>query len=154
MLKTKRLLSISALLLIVVLPACTYHKSVTNEWVKHVDTSQIVVGESTHMDVLEKIGPPSPVFASERAVKNVASSHFIYSCWENRGVDFNIGYILVLPFGWTDQRVVESLVVEFDDKGLVSDIYRVKDDLIWRPLQGEGSRDPREVEFLGGRMAQ
>ena len=103
------------------------------------------------MEVLEILGPPAPTSTTERATRNVSDQHFKYTCWETRRCDLILGYILVLPFVWRDQRNVDELVVEFDEMGIVSDCYRVTDDCIWQPLQGEGSRESMTLKSRGMR---
>jgi hypothetical protein len=132
------------------LQACSFHKTITNERITQLDAASISVGKDSHLDVLEKLGPPAPVVATEKALKNVSARHFKYSCWETREARFEIAFMLVLPFVWKDSRAIEELVVEFDDRGIVSDVYRVKGDCIWRPLKGEESREADVLEKSGG----
>jgi len=148
---TKILLSLLGCLALIVLPACQFHKSITNDWIRHLDPSAIEVGKTTQIEVLENFGCPTPVFTTEKALKNVSDRHFVYSCFESREVELLLAYYLILPFKWEDERSVEDLVVEFDERGVVSDFYRVRENCIWRPLQGEGSREPIDLEHLGGR---
>jgi hypothetical protein len=150
MLPTRILPLLLGIVALACLPACSFHKSITNERIKQLDAASIVVGKDSHLDVLEKLGPPAPVVATEKALKNVSARHFKYSCWETREAKIEFAFVLVLPFIWRDNRAIEELVVEFDDRGIVSDVYRVKGDCIWRPLQGEGSRDADLVELTGG----
>jgi len=147
----KKLLLLLCLLALIHLTACHFHKSITNDWVRHLDTSAIKVGETTQMEVLETLGPPAPTSTTERATRNVSEQHFKYTCWETRRCSLILGHILVLPFVWRDQRNVDELVVEFDEMGIVSDCYRVTDDCIWQPLQGEGSREPMSLKPRGMR---
>jgi len=144
----KKLLLLLLLAALIQLTACSFHKSITNDWVRDLDPSSIEVGKTTQFEVLDILGPPAPTSTTDRATKNVSARHFKYSCWETRTCGIVVGYILVLPFSWNDQREVEELVVEFDDNGIVSDLYRVKDDCIWQPLQGEGSREPMTMERM------
>jgi len=140
------------LLALAVLPGCSFHKTITNDHVRSLDASSIEVGKTTQMEVLETLGPPAPVMATESALKNVSERHFVYSCWESREFELLVAYILFLPFQWSDFRSVEDLVVEFDERGIVSDLYRVKDHCIWRPFRKDAGRGPAVVEGRTGRV--
>ena len=147
----KKLLLLLVLPALAALSACSFHKIIVNEHIRHLDTSSIVVGQTTQIEVLERLGPVAPVATTEKALKNVNERFFVYTCWESQEAGLEIAYFIVLPFFWRDAKPIENLVVEVDENGIVSDLYRVKDECLWRPLQGEGSREPISLEYPIGR---
>ena len=148
-----RFLALLGLAGITGLTGCSYSRVIINAEMRELDPSSIVVGRSTHMDVLELLGTPNPVSASEGALKNISQDMFRYTSGEETEVGFTFPLGLILPFRWQDSRNVYELIVEFDERGVVSDIYSTTSGCVWRPFEGEGSRPERVVENLGRRTS-
>lgn len=137
-----------ALVALLSLSACTFSKIQVNKSLKDMDVSSIEVGETTWREVLRTLGPPAPTGDQENPLKNASARHLKYVFFESKYTAFLFGYIAILRFDWTDDQSVRELLVEFDEDGVVSGIFRTTNDTIWRPLQGEGSRDPQVNEDL------
>lgn len=163
------LISLRARLLVVLagslLTGCSFHRTVVNDGVRYLDPSFITVGKTTFREVLKEFGPPrtwrtdmgqlgpplaGPDNLGDFGVPSPTSSirHLKYSCADTRVTRLDLAYWLHLPFNWSDEREVEELLVEFDEKGVVSGVFRSLRDTIRPPLQGEGSRLPLITENL------
>ena len=115
----------------VLVTGCSFHRTVINEGVRDLDPSFIVVGKTTWLEVLKRFGPPN---------SDPSTRHLKYTCSDSRSTEFEGGYVLQLPYLWSDDQLVEELLVEFDTRGVVSDAYRIKRHVVRPPFQGEGSR--------------
>ncbi len=134
----KRLLIVG--LLSLVLPGCTFHRMQSNAAFRDIDPTSITVGESTWRDVLNELGPPSGA-TTERINAGLNSmSTFRYSCADQKTFSWLFAVLLVLPFKWSDNQTGYELVVELDPEGIVSDLYAVTDDSVWRPFSSPGER--------------
>ena len=148
------LISLRARLLVVLagslLTGCSFHRIVINDGVRYLDPSFITVGETTWRDVLKEFGPP------RTGAPSLTSSlrHLKYSCVDTRVTRLDLAYWLHLPFNWSDEQEVDELLVEFDEKGVVSGVFRSGGDTIRPPLQGEGSRLPLTIENYDRRTLQ
>ena len=144
---TERIAAAAAALL---LGGCAFQRTCVNEGWRDLDPSGLEVGRSTFLDVLDRLGPPA--LASEEKYARELPNHraFRYPVAASRAVQFTPGYWVSLPCVWTDDQRPRVLLVEFDDAGVVSRITARTEGSIWRPLQGESSREPPTTRFLGG----
>ena len=137
------------ILLTATLGACTFHRKSYNNNIRSLDVSFIEIGKTNRMDVLENLGPPSVPTDREMVRPGPSLRFFRYYSTEVKEVKFIIGYVLVMPFTWSDREPVYDLMIEFDEKGVVSDVHVAHRDTIWRPLSGESAREPERVTRLG-----
>lgn len=145
----KTIIALCLGLLPLVIGGCTFARLTANDWVRELDASGIQVGVSTWRDVLDQLGPPAPS-AQDRVSNEVPKlDYFRYVCSEVKTVEcslFQVG--VLLPLSWSDEYPVDVLLVEFDDKGVVSCLSRRKGHAVWRPLQDESDRRPAATEFF------
>jgi len=132
---------LAVLILVASLSACAFDRTQVNEQYLGMDTSSIEVGKTTWREVIRELGPPSPTVSTENPLEYVSLRHLKYSSTDRRSTSFLFGYLLIMNFDWSDQQPVEELIVEFDDNGVVSGVWRTYNDTIRPPLQGEGSRE-------------
>ena len=132
----------AAALLLALLPACAFTRSEVNPQFDRLDTSKIRVGQSTWMDVLERLGPPTPPNSETIGREGASLRFFRYPHTQQRVAGFTFPVALILPFRWTDDVLVSDTVIEFDEAGLVKSIYQSGQDGIWRPIQDDDDREP------------
>lgn len=129
---------------------CAFQRTAVNESWREADPSGLRVGRSTFVDVLDLLGPPA-LASEERYGRELPSLRaFRYPFASTRAVHFTPGYWISLPCVWTDDQRPREILVEFDDAGVVSRVTARTEGSIWRPLQGESSREPPTTLFLGG----
>jgi len=133
----------------VALTGCSFHRYRSNENYKNLDTTGLKVGESTWLDVLEQLGPPSPGTSETMGPDAFSVSFFKYTSTDRRETDFLFAFYLMLPFYWHDEGPDFELMVEFDREGVVSDIYTTEQETLWKPIESEASRAPRVTRFVG-----
>ncbi|MEN8184257.1 MAG: hypothetical protein ABFS46_17160 [Myxococcota bacterium] len=133
--------------------SCVYSKQVINAKVRDLDTSQIVVGQTTVPEILRAWGPPPPlevfdlVRPADPSLFRLSKSFMRYVSRTQKCVVFNLGVpppLLaspVLPFRWCDEQPAYAVVVEFDDEGVVERVTQGDIETLWRPWQGEDGRD-------------
>ena len=129
-----------ATLVLALLPGCAFNREVVNPQFRSLDTSSLKVGVSTWMDVLAKLGPPTPPNSEAIGQEGASLRFFRYPCSEIRTTGFTFPVALVLPFSWVDDQLVSDTVIEFDDKGLVAAIHQSGQAGIWRPWDDEDDR--------------
>jgi len=122
------------------LAACTFSRTQSNAAFRTLDPTPIVVGESTMRDVLRAFGPPSGA-TTERIAGLESTVSFRYACADERAFTVLLPYIVVAPFKWGDKQDGTTLIVEFDERGVVLDMYRTRRRSVWRPFQS-----PKETE--------
>ena len=137
---------------------CVYSRQVTNERVRSLETSRIVVGETTVLDVLNAWGPPAAVDPMELlqpvapTLFELRPGMFRYVSREVRCNSFlatgpipsaPVPVAPRLPFLWCDDQPIYVLVLEFDEAGVVKRISKGTTETVWRPWS---SGDDREVE--------
>lgn len=137
---------------------CVYAKHVTNERVRSLETSRIVVGETTVLDVLNAWGPPAPVDPMELlnplapTLFELRPGLFRYVSRETRCNSFlatgpipSAPFPIAprLPFLWCDDQPTYVLVLEFDEAGVVKRVSKGTTEAVWRPWS---SGDDRRVE--------
>lgn len=144
---TARLL---ATLVLALLPGCAFNREVVNPQYRNLDTSGLKVGVSSWMDVLAKLGPPTPPNSESIGQEGASLRFFRYPCTEVRTTGFTFPIGLVLPFTWVDDQLVEDTVIEFDDNGLVAAIHHGGQGGIWRPWDDEDDRPPRFATTTDG----
>ncbi len=128
---------------------CTFNRTVVNSHFKDLDPSFIHVGKTTAYDVLDRLGPPAPVFDYGENFRLISDTHLRYVCYESRDTAFAFGYGLILPFYWSDGQMVDELLIEFDrTSGVVSNVSRTRRHTIRPPLEGESAREPRQFDDL------
>ena len=142
-----RLLTLCALTLL--LTGCTFHRVKSNRAFRDVDPGGVVVGQSTWRDVLQTLGPPSGSTTERIREGFTGVTTFRYACADERHTRFLLAAILFLPFQWSDQQTGYELVVEFDGDGVVSDMYAVEEDSVWRPLSEPKGPEDRRVTLYG-----
>ena len=136
-------------------PGCTFNRTVVNADFKNLDPSFIRVGKTTAYDVLDRLGPPAPVFDYGENFRLISDTHLRYVCYESRDTGLGLGFILVLPFFWSDGQVVDELLIEFDrSTGVVSSVSRTQRHTLRPPLEGEAARAPTQFADLTPRLAR
>lgn len=131
-----------ALLVLALAPGCAFRRDLTNPQFRALDTSAVKVGQSTWVDVLATLGPPTPANAEAIGQEAASLRLFRYPCTEVRTTSFTFPLYLILPFSWTDDALVADTVIEFDAQGVVSAIHQSGQVGIWRPFSGEEDRAP------------
>lgn len=139
------------ILLTATLGACTFHRKSYNHHTQSLDVSFLEIGKTTRMDVLENLGPPTVPSDREIVRPGPSPRFFRYYVAEEKETKLVLAYFLALPFAWSDREPVYDLIVEFDEKGVVSDAHLARRETIWRPLSGESAREPERVMQLGKR---
>ncbi len=131
---------ILACLMVLALAGCTFHRTQSNHQLRELDPESIKIGESTWHDVLDKLGPPSGGTV-EKIRAGTSMMAFHYACADQKSFNVVLAYLLSLPFKWTDKQMGFELIVEFDAKGVVADVYAVREHSVWRPFQARKDRD-------------
>ncbi|MHC4943753.1 MAG: hypothetical protein ACYTG7_12120 [Planctomycetota bacterium] len=126
----------------VTLPACVFERVHVNPGVRDLDTSNLKVGETTWREVLRELGPPNMTTPQDNPLKNISKRHLKYAFRDSKTTSFMLFYLLLLTFSWEDSHPVHELLIEFDEKGVVSGIFLSTTDTIWTPLTSEDSREP------------
>jgi hypothetical protein len=119
-----------------------FHKGITNEYVRHLDTSFIRPNETTVREVVMRMGPPPPLPDALQREKTFTEDFLRYSCIENKTTGFEIGYIITLPFSWTDTQAIDEILIEVNSNGTIHNVVRTQRDTRWAPLESETSRKP------------
>ena len=133
------------------LTACAFEKTVSNERVRELDPSGIVAGRTNVVDVIEQIGVPLPDLPEEAGTLLVSRNYLDYRVYEQRC--FRIGFertFLITPFRWCYAAHPYELAVEVDDAGTVTGVYETRRDMIWRPFQSEADLAPPQTVELSG----
>ncbi len=130
------------------LVGCTFERQLVNDQFRDLDVSFIKVGKTTVYDVLDRIGPPSPVNDITDNASLVSSRHLRYVCFETRTTRFLFALGLVLPFQWTDSQQIEEIFIELDQQGIVSGVSRTTRETVRPPFQSSSGRSPLEFEDL------
>jgi hypothetical protein len=133
------------------LSACAFEKSVTNEANKDLDASGLIAGQSNFEDVLQQLGIPPPDVPEEIGTRLVNRNYVNYAVFERRC--FRIGFeriLIVTPFRWCYADHPYELAVELDDDGIVTGVYETRRDMIWPPFQNESDLSPPETIELSG----
>ena len=137
---------------------CVYSKQVTNERIRSLETSRIVVGETTVLEVLEEWGPPAPVDVNgllppvRRNLYSLDATMLRYVSRELKCNSFLAAAPIIgapvpimprLPFVWCDDQSSYVIVLEFDAEGVVKRVSKGTTEVVWRPWS---SGDGRKVE--------
>jgi hypothetical protein len=128
---------------------CSFHRSITNEAVRSLDPTFLVVGATTRGDVLRRLGPPAPSDLIRADVSPDQPRFLRYSCVDTKVVRFEPSYIVSLPFRWSDSDEVYSLLLEFDEGDVLSAAYESARSSVWRPIQEDSGGSPARVHELG-----
>lgn len=139
---------LSVLSMLFLLSGCAFHKSVTNDAVRRMDTSFIRLNETTSHDVVTRFGPPPPLPDNLQREKVFTEDFLRYSCIETKTARFEIGYILILPFAWTDTQAVDEILIELNPDRTVRNVVRTRRETRWAPLESEDSRKPAKTQCL------
>ena len=147
---TRPLTHVIALVLLAVgLGACSWHRLESNAAFRTLEPDTLVIGESTWRDVLDTLGPPSGSNTDTISSGLSSMATFRWSCANERRFQMILAAILYLPFTWGDEQAGYELVAEFDRRGVLSDLYAVTTDSVWRPFSEAA---PRDVQFHGVRQ--
>ena len=138
------------LLVLALLPGCQFDRTVVNPHFVRLDTSSIQVGKTTWLEVLERLGPPTPPNSEAIGREGANLRFFRYPCSDQHQVGFTFPLGLILPFRWSDEVLASDTVIEFDNAGVVKGIYQSGQDGIWPPVQGEDSREPQWIGRVDG----
>jgi hypothetical protein len=132
----------------VTMPACVFERIQSNPGVRDLDTSNIKVGETTWREVMRELGPPNMTAPTDNPLKYVSKRHLKYAFRDGKTTSFILFYLLMMTFSWEDGHPVHELLIEFDEKGVVSGIVLSTTDTIWAPLESDASREPRVTRDL------
>jgi hypothetical protein len=128
--------------------ACSFERQVVNAQFRDLDVSFIKIGKTSFYDVIDHIGPPSPVKDLNDNVNLVSDRHLRYICVESRTTSFLFAILLVAPFQWTDSQTIDEIFIEVDQKGLVSGVYRTMRDTVRPPFESSEGRPALHFEDL------
>lgn len=138
----KRVLSIALIASLV--SGCHFKKTVTNAFVRDLDTAWIVPGETTRADIDRRLGrPPNEVDVRERVIAPAKTEAIAtperegddgelakrYYRWSVNTADngrFEGGYIIVPTFAKGEERRAHDLMICFDELGVVTLVSRVE----------------------------
>ena len=148
-----RIILLATIVLLAVLPACSWKRTVTNPEYRNINPSFIKVGQTTQRDVIRKLGPPGLPNEMKKPGEFFSARHVKYVTFESRCTRFDIRFFLFVPFLWCDQQNVSELLVEFDEQGVATGVYRTTGHTIRTPLDDEDDREPQIVEDLSRRRA-
>lgn len=137
---------LSACFMLFIVSGCTFHKSVINDEVRHMDTSFIRPNKTTAHDIVMRLGPPPPLPDNLQREKVFTEDFLRYSCIETKTTRFEIGYILILPFAWSDTQAIDEILVEFNPDRTVRNVVRTQRETRWAPLESEESRAPAKTQ--------
>jgi hypothetical protein len=137
---------------VLLLSGCAFNRTLINPGTSDLNTAFIKVGQTTTSDVLDTLGCPSPIVNKWEYDRRVSERHLRYTTIEVKKVQFVLGYLLMFPFKWADAQIIEELLIEFNEAGTVSGVYRTSRDTIWSPLQSEEKRAPLEFRDLTGSL--
>ena len=141
----RHLLQVSLLGLVV--SGCTFHRIRSNSAFEDIDPTRVTVGKSMWRDVLREFGTPSASTTENIQAGLESMITFRYARADHKSFDLLFLYILYLPFNWSHRGDGYELIVEFDEQGVVSDLYTVRQKTVWQPFQ---SPVGREVTFYRG----
>lgn len=137
---------------VLLLAGCSFNRTLINPGTADLNTSFIKVGQTTSSDILNTLGCPSPIVNKGDYAQRVSERHLRYTTTEVKKVHFVFGYGLMFPFKWADSQIIEELLIEFNEAGTVSGVYRTSRDTIWQPLQSEEQRAPLVFQDLTGSL--
>jgi hypothetical protein len=121
---------------------CTFHTTVWNPQNRDLDLSWIEVGKTSWMDVLHRFGPPMSATNTQELFRpEINQNSLRYSVWVDKNAELSLRYFVGLPFEWGDARSVQDILIEFDDAGLVKEVWSGTAETSWRPLFA----DPTEL---------
>lgn len=123
-LSMKLFASVSAVLVAVLLAGCSFSRTIVNDYVREIDTSWIVPGETTREDIIRRIGMPSTV----KHMGGVGKDSFRWVTVDTRGKKLEVGYILTPTFEQANERYAHDLLIVFDKKGVVTLVSRTASD--------------------------
>jgi len=130
---------------------CAFERVVTNEGVRNLDLSNIVVGETDRLGVIRELGLPPADLPEEIATRGIARDYLRYGVFESRC--FRIGFdaiLIITPFRRCSRFRSYELGVEFDEQGIVSGVYEMRRDGVWPPFGGEDDIGEPVVRSLHG----
>jgi len=137
---------------VVLSSGCSFNRAVINPGASSRDLSGIKVGQTTFYQVLDKLGPPGAPSEAGDVTRVISERHLRYVTVEQKTVRFVPLVYLFLPFKWADAQTIDELFVEFDDSGVVSNVYKTQRGTIWTPLQSEDKRESVHFEDLTVRL--
>jgi len=156
--RSRLVLLVAASLVLSLASGCVFSKQVTNAHVLELDSSRIVVGETTALDVLNSWGPPAPTDPLG-LLQPASPGHFVpgsrvyrYVSKEKRCASFlalapidgaPVPVMPILPFLWCDDQPAYVLVLEFDEGGVVKRVSKGTTQTVWRPWSSGSDREVR-----------
>jgi len=146
-----RIILLATVVLLAGLPACSWNRTVANPEYRNINPSFIKVGQTTQREVIRKLGPPGLPKDEKKLVEFFSARHVKYVTYEDRCTVFSITFFVFLPFTWCDMQNVSELLVEFDEQGVATGVYRTTRHTIRTPLDDEDDREPQIVEDLARR---
>lgn len=114
---------------------CAFNRTVVNGQIQNLDTSFIVPGKTTMTEVLNRLGPPP---ASEAG--GFGGEFLRYACSETRQTRLLFGYVLFLPFEWSDTQAVDEYLITLNSDEIVTDVIHTRRDTIRPPVESEDAR--------------
>ena len=102
------------------LVGCSFSRTIVNDYVREIDTSWIVPGETTREDIVRRIGMPSTV----KHMGGIGKDSFRWVTVDTRGKKLEAGYILTPTFEQANERYAHDLLIVFDQKGVVTLVSR------------------------------
>jgi len=123
------------------LAGCTFHRSVTNAYVRDIDTSWIRPGETTFFEVVDRIGLPPMI----QGVNGYTSDALHYVCLDSFEGKFEAGYIVTPTFSRAHESDGEDILITFDDAGVVQLVSRTR----MKRTPVEGGQSVEVLEYRG-----
>jgi outer membrane protein assembly factor BamE (lipoprotein component of BamABCDE complex) len=148
-----RIILLATVISIPMLPACSWNRTVANPEYRNINPSFIKVGQTTQREVIRKLGPPGLSDEMNNLGDYFSARHVKYVTLESRCTKFEIPFFIFVPFVWCDKQNVSELLVEFDEQGVATGVYRTTRHTIRTPLDDEDDREPQTFEDLTRRRS-
>ncbi len=120
------------------LTGCTFHRSVTNAYVKALDTHWIRPGQTTFDEVVQRLGLPPML----QGVNGYTSDALHYVCLDSFEGKFEAGYIVTPTLSRTHESDGEDILITFDERGIVRLVSRTR--IRRAPIDGDAAVEVRE----------
>lgn len=124
--------------LVTLAAGCTFHRSVTNAYVKDLDTSWIRPGETTFEEIVRRLGLPPMM----QGVNGYTSDALHYVCVDSFEGKLEAGYIVTPTFSRAHECDGEDILITFDESGVVKLLSRTR--MRRKPIDGAPSVEVRE----------
>lgn len=130
--------SAALLTLLALVAGCTFHRSVTNAYVKDLDTGWIRPGETTFTEIVKRLGLPPMM----QGVNGYTSDALHYVCLDSFEGKLEAGYIVTPTFSRAHECDGEDILITFDEAGVVKLVSRTR--MRRKPIDGSPSVEVRE----------